>query len=214
MPPRFITFEGLDGCGKSTQLERAAARLQAYGRPHLVTHEPGGTPLGERLRAAFLDPDRASLDGVVEALVVFASRRQHLLEVIEPALARGLDVLCDRFTDSTMAYQGAGRGVPRAVLESLDDIATGGRRPDLTLLFDLPVDTARARSIGDVRLAAGEADRLDRESVVFYRRVRQGYLDIARREPDRVRLIDASGDVETIAGEVARLLDGSAGGTS
>lgn len=213
MPPRFITFEGLDGCGKSTQLERAAAHLASRGRQYLVTHEPGGTPLGERLRAAFLDPDRKGLDGTVEALVVFASRRQHLLEVIEPALERGLDVLCDRFTDSTIAYQGAGRGVPWGVLESLDEIATGSRRPDLTLLLDLPVETARRRSTGGERGASGTPDRLDRESLEFYERVREGYLDIARREPERVRRIDATGGVEEISAVVTRMLDEHLGGS-
>ncbi|MFY9826425.1 MAG: dTMP kinase, partial [Thermoanaerobaculia bacterium] len=135
MPGQFITFEGLDGSGKSTHLRHAAAWLAERGVPHLVTHEPGGTPLGDEVRAVFLDARWGALDGLVELLLVFASRRQHLLEVIEPALRDGKHVLCDRFTDSTRAYQGHGRGVPLAVIEQVDLLATGGRVPDRTLLF-------------------------------------------------------------------------------
>jgi DNA polymerase III delta prime subunit len=130
--PMFITFEGIDGSGKSTHLRRAAEWLDRHGVAHLRTHEPGGTPLGESLRQLFLDPSGAELDGTVELLMLFASRRQHLLLVIEPALAAGRIVLCDRFTDSTRAYQGYGRGVPLALIEQIDSLATGGRRPDRT----------------------------------------------------------------------------------
>lgn len=213
VPPRFVTFEGLDGCGKSTQLALASAHLESVGRRHLVTHEPGGTPLGERLRAAFLDPGEGSLDGTVEALVVFASRRQHLLEVIEPALEDGLDVLCDRFTDSTIAYQGGGRGVPEATLRTLDQLATGARRPDLTLLFELPAEMARQRGAGARRAEVEALDRLDREAIEFYRRVAEGYREIARGEPDRVRVIDASGEVEATFAQVKKVLDQVLGAT-
>ena len=133
MLPRFVTFEGLDGSGKTTQLRAACDHLESLGRAYTLTHEPGGTALGEKLRETLLDPSRAAMDGLVEALVVFASRRQHLLEVIDPALDAGRDVICDRFTDSTLAYQGYGRGVPIDALERLDSIATGSRQPDLTL---------------------------------------------------------------------------------
>jgi dTMP kinase len=211
MTARFITFEGLDGSGKSTQLERAAAYLTRRGVPHLVTHEPGGTELGERLRAAFLDPHWREMDGVVEALVVFASRRQHLLEVIEPALASGCHVLCDRFTDSTRAYQGGGRGLAEETIEVLDRLATGGRQPDVTLLFDLPAGLARSRGHGGERLEAGEVDRLDREELDFYERVRAGYLKVAESAPQRVRLIDATASVEETATRVAALLDACLG---
>jgi dTMP kinase len=145
MPPLFITFEGLDGSGKSTHLQRVSAWLKERNVPHLVTHEPGGTPLGDALRAVFLDARWGAVDGVVELLLVFASRRQHLLEVIDPALRAGRHVLCDRFSDSTRAYQGYGREVPLAVIDQVDRLATGGRRPDRTLLFDLPAAEARAR---------------------------------------------------------------------
>lgn len=196
MPPRplFITFEGLDGSGKSSHLRQSAAWLEERGLPHLVTHEPGGTPLGDALRAVFLDPQWGEMDGTVELLVVFASRRQHLLEVIDPALAEGKHVLCDRFTDSTRAYQGYGRGVPLDRICQVDRIATGGRTPDRTLLFDLPAGDARARGHSPARRRRGTADRLDAEGLAFYERVREGFLEAARSEPGRFRIVDSSGD--------------------
>jgi dTMP kinase len=194
--PLFITFEGLDGRGKSTHLRRASAWLTERGIPHIVTHEPGGTPLGDALRAVFLDPRWGTVDGTVELLLVFASRRQHLLEVIDPALAAGRHVLCDRFTDSTCAYQGYGRGVPLALIEQVDALATGGRRPDHTLLFDLPARTARTRGHSVSRRARGDADRLDAEGLAFNARVRQGFLAAAEREPERFRRIRSSGAQE------------------
>lgn len=202
----FITFEGLDGSGKSTHLARVTEALRARGVPHRVTHEPGGTPLGEAVRGVFLDHRWGAMDGTVELLLVFASRRQHLLEVVEPALARGEHVLCDRFTDSTRAYQGAGRGVDRALIEQVDRLATGARAPDRTLLFDLPAELARERGAGD-REGAGDADRLDREELDFYRRVRDGFLELARAEPERFRRIDSSGGKEATAAQVRRALE-------
>src|ERR1700719_306222 len=145
MPPLFITFEGIDGSGKSTHLKRAAEWLAQHCVACRQTHEPRGTAPGDALRLLFLDRRWGALDGTVELLMLFASRRQHLLEVIEPALAAGEVVLCDRFTDSTRAYQGSGRGVPLALIDQVDLLATGGRRPDRTLLFDLPAEAARAR---------------------------------------------------------------------
>jgi dTMP kinase len=194
--PLFITFEGLDGSGKSTHLRRAAAWLEELEIPHVVTHEPGGTPLGDALRAVFLDPHWGTMDGTVELLLVFASRRQHLLEVIEPALAAGRHVLCDRFTDSTRAYQGYGRGVPLPLIEQMDALATGGRTPDHTLLFDLPARAARARGHSPSRRRRGTADRLDAEGLAFYTRVRQGFLALAEREPERIRRVRSGGKPE------------------
>jgi dTMP kinase len=202
MAPLFITFEGLDGSGKSTQLRRAAAWLAAQGVAVESTHEPGGTPLGEAIRSIFLGHEWQGSDGRVEMLLVFASRRQHLVEVIEPALAAGRHVLCDRFTDSTRAYQGYGRGVPLAMIEEVDRVATGGRRPDRTLLFDLAPEAARAR------LHRDEADRLDAEELAFHQRVRQGYLELAEREPRRFRVISTSGERDATAERVrAELMD-------
>jgi dTMP kinase len=188
----FVTFEGLDGSGKSTHLERFARHLEGSGVPYLATREPGGTALGAAVREVFLDRRFRGMDGVVELLLVFASRRQHLIEVIEPALAAGRHVLCDRFTDSTFAYQGYGRGVARETIERVDRLATGARRPDRTVLFDLPAELARQRGHSGSRRRAGAVDRLDAEELSFYSRVRDGYLDLARREPERFRIVDSS----------------------
>ena len=207
MKPLFITFEGLDGSGKSTHLRRAAAWLEKRRVPHLITQEPGGTELGEAIRSVFLDRRWGSLDGIVEALMVFASRRQHLLEVITPALESGRHVICDRFTDSTLAYQGYGRGVSIAALHDLDALATGGRRPDLTLLFDLPSSDARGRGVSAARDSTpGGVDRLDVERLEFYERVRQGYLELVRCEPERFRVVSTLEDVEQTAERVRRVL--------
>jgi dTMP kinase len=192
MPPRFITFEGIDGSGKSTHLARAARWLQTHGVTCVLTKEPGGTPLGDELRQLFLSPRWGAIDGTVELLMLFASRRQHLLEVIEPALAAGKVVLCDRFTDSTLAYQGRGRGVPPALIQKIDDLATSARRPDRTLLFELPAASARGRRHGAERTR--RTDRLDAEDLAFYERVRGGFLDLAENEPERFRIIDSTGD--------------------
>jgi dTMP kinase len=201
----FITFEGLDGSGKSTHLRRAAAWMEARGLEVRTTQEPGGTPLGEAIRGVFLDPRWEQLDGRVEALLVFASRRQHLLEVIEPSLAAGHHVLCDRFTDSTRVYQGTARGQAQGWIEDLDRLATGGRRPDVTLLFDLPPEVARTRGQSAKRRARG-LDRLDVEDLEFYRRVREGYLELLRRQPQRFRRIDSSGAAEATWAQVEAAL--------
>ena len=203
----FITFEGLDGSGKSTHLRRAAGWLRARGQTIETTHEPGGTPLGDALRAAFLAGDPDAVDGTVEALIVFASRRQHLREVIDPALSAGRHVLCDRFTDSTRAYQGFGRGLGSEQIDRLDEIATGNRSPDLTLLFDLEPEMARSRSqAGDGDRRPDGGNRLDTESLAFYRRVREGYLELARSAPERFRVIDSSGSPDETFAQVERVL--------
>lgn len=203
----FVTFEGLDGSGKTTHLARAAGWLAAAGVPHRVTHEPGGTPLGEAVRGVFLDHRWGPMDGTVELLLVFASRRQHLLEVVDPAIAAGEHVLCDRFTDSTRAYQGAGRGVAAELVEAVDRVATGGRTPDRTLLFDLPAELARERGCSDRNAdAEAGADRLDQEELAFYRRVREGFLALTRAEPERFRVIDSAGTKEETEDQVRRAL--------
>ncbi len=203
---RFLTFEGLDGSGKSTHLRTAAAWFAARNLPHLVTHEPGGTPLAQAIREVFLDRRWGGIDGTVELLLVFASRRQHLLEKIEPELALGRHVLCDRFTDSTRAYQGFGRGVAMAVIDQIDAVATGTRRPDATLLFDLPAAEARRRGASNSRRRAHAADRLDVETLAFYERVRRGYLDLAAAEPERFHIIDSAGDPRRTEEQVLAVL--------
>ena len=205
MSPLFITFEGIDGSGKSTHMRHAEVWIKERGLAVLATKEPGGTPLGEAIRGVFLDPNWDQLDGRVEALLVFASRRQHLLEVIEPTLASGKHVLCDRFTDSTHVYQGRGRGLPWRWIDELDALTIDRRRPDVTLLFDLPPEVAHARGQSPKRRARG-LDRIDVEDLDFYRRTREGYLELVRREPDRFLVVDSSREKEETRAQVETFL--------
>lgn len=208
MQPLFVTFEGLDGSGKSTQLESASRWMKEHGISHIVTQEPGGTPLGEAIRSVFLDRQWEEVDGTVETLLIFASRRQHLLEVIDPALDGGKNVLCDRFTDSTFAYQGFGRGVPLDLLRQVDELATGSRVPDRTFLFDLPAEQARLRGHSQSRQEKpGGVDRLDAEDLAFYERVREGYLRLSQNAADRYSVITSSESIE----ETTRRLEAALG---
>ena len=202
----FITFEGLDGSGKSTHLSRASGWLVRQGLPLRCTKEPGGTPVGDGIRSIFLDPDRGAIDGRAEAMMVFASRRQNLVEVIEPSLEEGIHVLCDRFTDSTLAYQGVGRGLPAEWILALDELATGGRRPNFTLLFDLPAEVALGRGQSSERQRKGAVDRIDKEGLAFYEKVRGAYLDLAGAEPERFRVVDSSAGKEETWAEVEQVL--------
>jgi dTMP kinase len=207
MTALFITFEGLDGSGKSTHLRAAFRWLEDNDIDCQVAQEPGGTPLGDAIRETFLDPRWGEIDGTVEALMVFASRRQHLLEVIEPALAEGRHVICDRFTDSTFAYQGYGRGVPISILREVDRLATGGRVPDRTLLFDLPAEVARQRGHSEARRESEEGvTRLDAEALEFYGKVRQGYLELAQEFSDRFVVIRSAGTFESTQEQVRSVL--------
>ncbi len=207
MKPLFITFEGLDGSGKSTHLKRAEQWMSERGFKVCRTQEPGGTPLGEAIRRTFLDRRWGEMDGRVEAMMVFASRRQHLLEVIDPALADGQHVLCDRFTDSTYAYQGAGRGLERPWIDQLDTLATDRRCPDDTLLFDLTVEQTHDRRQSSKRRQSPDGvNRLDIESQPFYELVRQELLERARQDPERFHLIDSSGDHDATWAQVERVL--------
>jgi dTMP kinase len=191
---KFITFEGIDGAGKTTHLAWFRERLEAHiapgGRSVIVTREPGGTGLGEALREILL---HQKMDLETEALLMFAARREHLAEVIEPALARGDWVLSDRFTDATFAYQGGGRGLPRDKLEALERWVQGGFQPDLTLLFDVAPDTASER-----RSAAREPDRFESESDAFFTRTRAEYLRRAEEAPYRFAIIDSSQSIIAI----------------
>lgn len=209
MATLFVTVEGLDGSGKSTQLRFASNWMRERGLDHRVTQEPGGTPLGESIRTVFLDlkEEWSTVDGTVEALMIFASRRQHLLEVIDPTLANGRHILCDRFTDSTLAYQGHGRGASLDMLHRIDDLATGGRVPDHTLLFDLPAELARERGHSPGRQnEPGGVDRLDAEDLAFYERVRQGYLELSASATERVKVIDSRGSIAETQHQVAEAL--------
>lgn len=182
---RFISLEGIDGAGKSTQLAWLVGYLRAQGKTVTATREPGGTPLGESLRALLLTQ---SMHLETEALLMFAARREHCAQVIEPALARGDWVVCDRFVDASMAYQGGGRGLAWDKLHALAQWTLGALRPDLTLIFDLPVDLAQQR----VQSASATLDRFEREQRDFFERVRAAYLRIAAAEPQRARVVDAT----------------------
>ncbi len=201
-PARFIVFEGIEGSGKSTQIARLSALLTRMGRPHLVTREPGGTRLGDALRELLLSPASAGIDGLTELYLLEASRRMHVLEVIRPALERGTSVLCDRFGDSSVAYQGGGRQLGAAIVEDLNRQATGGLEPDVTILLDLAVEDGLAR-VG--RRGLGE-DRMEREALAFHDRVRRTYLEIAARRPERYRVVAAAAPPEAVFAEVARHL--------
>ena len=194
----FITFEGGEGCGKSTQQRLLARRLEAAGLTVRSLREPGGTAVGEAVRSVVLDPEHTGLDAVAELLLYEAARAQLVCEVIEPALQGGEVVLCDRFFDSSTAYQGYARGLPLDRIAALNTIATGGLMPDRTLVLDL------GAGLGVTRATREGADRLEGEDMAFHERVRAGFLRIAADNPARVRVIDASGDVETVAVRIAR----------
>lgn len=193
MAGAFITFEGIDGCGKSTQLRLLASELRMRGVPVVATREPGGTPLGKRLRTALLDVQE-QVDPLTELLVFAADRAQHVRKHLLPALERNQVVLSDRYADATVAYQGAGRGFEAKLIEEIVQLATGGLKPDLTLLFDLSVPESAVRT--RKRVQNKRTDRLDVEDEAFHMRVRDAYLRIAKAEPERFRIIDASGSVE------------------
>lgn len=189
----FITFEGIEGSGKTTQLKKLAERLENV----VVTKEPGGTPSADRIRAILLDTS-SNLDPVAEMFLFAASRRQHVVEVIRPALQRGAVVLCDRFTDATLAYQGFGRLLNLDQLRMLNDWATGMLHPHLTLLFDLPEELGLTRARRRNASATADEGRFEAEDLRFHRRVREGYLALATAEPDRFVVIDAHGSVEEV----------------
>lgn len=191
MRGRFISFEGIDGAGKSTQHAWLVDHLRRQGKTVVATREPGGTPLGEKLRALLL-AEPMHLE--TEALLMFAARREHLAQVIEPALARGDWVICDRFVDASFAYQGGGRGLAWEKLQSLRDWVLGDLQPDLTLIFDAPVEIAQKR----LHAATANPDRFEQEQAAFFERVRAAYLRIATENPQRVRLIDATQTPENI----------------
>lgn len=198
----FITLEGGEGSGKTTQARRLCERLTAQGLDVLHTREPGGTLLAERLRSLLLDQSVETLAPETEAYLIFAARRQHVDHVIKPSLARGMMVVCDRFSDSTMAYQGYGRGLDLRVLRTMNSWATGKLAPQLTLLFDVPV----AVGLGRRRGGAATQNRLDREADRFHRKVRAGFRALARREPRRIMLIDSTGPLESVAQTVEELV--------
>ena len=198
---RFLTLEGVDGAGKSTHIEFIADALRARGSHVIVTREPGGTDLAERLRQAILGEPMAPL---IETLLIFAGRADHVARVIQPALKAGHYVICDRFIDATAAYQGAGKGVSADLIARLSEAAHPGLRPHRTLIFDCPYEVSRER----LAKARRELDRFEKEDRAFFDRVRNAYLSIARQEPDRVRLIDAAVDANAVREQVKAALEG------
>lgn len=192
----FLTLEGPEGAGKTTQLARLEARLRAAGQPVTVTREPGGTPLGTRVREVVLDP-AVDIEPLGEFLLYSASRAQLVREVLRPARERGETVLCDRYADSSLAYQGAGRGLPLPLLRQITAEVTGGLTPDLTVLFDLDPALGLARAA-----RRGQPDRLERADLDFHRRVRQGFLDLARAEPQRFLVLDATRSADDLEADI------------
>ena len=205
---RFLTVEGIEGVGKSTQVPRLAQALNERAIPYVLTREPGGTPLAEKIRELVLAPGAEALPDAAELLLMFAARSLHLENFIKPHLEAGRWVLCDRFTDATYAYQGAGRGFALDSIAQLERWVQGAMRPDLTLLLDAPVaaglERARARNAAAGRASA--ADRFECERVEFFERVRAGYLARAAAEPERIAVIDASGAIEQVSGRILEAL--------
>jgi len=202
---RFITLEGIEGAGKSTVARMVGDWLTARSVPVRLTREPGGTPLAERVRQVVLERGSEQLSPVTETLLMFSARGIHLENLIRPALARGEWVVCDRFTDATWAYQGSGRGVETALIESLARAVHGGLQPDRTLLLDLPPATGLARARQRSGLAA---DRFEAETEAFFGKVRAGYLELAQREPARIAVIDAGVPFEEVERQVVKVLEG------
>jgi len=195
---KFITFEGVDGAGKSTHLSWFSETLRAQGIDVLLTREPGGTPLGERLREILLNEP---MHPETEALLMFAARREHIEQVIRPALERGTWVISDRFSDASFAYQGGGRGLDTRKLEQLEQWTHGGFQPDLTLLFDIPVEIARQRLSNNQSL-----DRFEQEQAVFFEKVRRAYLDRYEKSPERFALIDAAQSLDQVKASLENII--------
>ena len=207
---RLVSFEGGDGSGKSTQLRLLEGYLSSHGRACLSTREPGGTNLGKMIRKVLLEVGDERISSQTELFLYLADRAQHVQEVIQPAMASGRMVLCDRFTDSTLAYQGYGRGVDLDMLRQMTDIASRGITPDLTFLLDCPAEVGLSRTAQRVlepTLRKGREDRFESESVDFHERVRKGFLELARAEPKRIYVIAAARAIEEVHEEIKRIVE-------
>lgn len=203
---KLITCEGIEGSGKSTQILRLAAHLRSQGREVVVTREPGGCPIADAIRRILLDPSNSQLCATAELLLYAAARAQHVEEVIRPALAKGAVVLCDRFIDATIAYQGFGRGLDLSLIKELNEVASAGLLPDLTLLFDLPVATGLGRALARNAAVQENEGRFEAESLAFHERVRDGYLQGASQEA-RFSIVDATGTPAEVTERVTRVVD-------
>jgi dTMP kinase len=199
---RFITFEGMDGCGKTTQFRLLAQRLRERGKDVTETVEPGGTAIGQQIRRILLDPASAEIQPRTELLLYFASRAQNVAQVIRPALERGSIVLCDRFTDSTLVYQGCGRGLDTGIVRDLDRIACGGLKPDTTMLIDIDLETSLQRARRRNERTGPAESRIDDEGAAFHERVRSGYLALAEAERDRIVVIDGRAGIGEVAARI------------
>jgi dTMP kinase len=202
---RFLTVEGIEGVGKSTQVTRLSSALRQRGIDQVVTREPGGTPLAEDIRSLVLTRAPEPLPATAELLLMFAARAVHLGNLIEPNLAAGRWVICDRFTDATYAYQGGGRGLEVSFIRQLESMVQGARRPDLTFLLDAPIEVALSRA--SQRNAAQAADRFESERAEFFVRVREAYLARAAAEPQRMRIVDAAGSADEVSAGMIEILE-------
>lgn len=202
----FITLEGPEGSGKTTQAKRLGAWLRESGRDCVTTKEPGGTPLADRIRGILLHPE-STMEPLTELLLYAASRHQHVMEVIRPALTRGTIVISDRFTDATLAYQGFGRELDLDRLRTLNDWVTGALRPDLTLLFDLDERLGLERAHARIAATTNDEGRFEAEDLRFHRRVREGYLTLAKAEPDRFAIVDAGGTPDQVFDQAKRIIE-------
>ncbi len=203
----FITFEGIEGCGKSTQMALLKGYLDSRGVKALAVREPGGTPVGEKVRSILLNSEGAGLDAWAELFLYEACRAQIVKDVIRPALEDGATVLCDRFTDSTIAYQGRGRGLDIPSIETLNNLATGGLVPDVTILLDCGVEEGLKRAISRIEATGGKAreDRFEKEDAAFHARVKEGYLELERAN-ERIKRVDASGEIQSIHGKICDII--------
>ncbi|HTA45679.1 MAG TPA: dTMP kinase [Bryobacteraceae bacterium] len=204
---RFITFEGIDGSGKTTQMRMLANWLRERGAGVIETVEPGGTAIGQQIRKILLDPANADIQPRTELLLYFASRAQNVEQVIRPGLDSSRIVLCDRFTDSTLVYQGAGRGIDSQVMLDLDRIACRGLKPDLTFLIDIDLETSLARAKRRNERVGNSESRIDEESAAFHGRVREGYLALAKSEPGRFAVIDGRGAIGEVAARIREAME-------
>ncbi|MDP8235010.1 MAG: dTMP kinase [Candidatus Erginobacter occultus] len=209
MKGTFITFEGGEGSGKSTQARLLAGHLKQKGYDVIATREPGGTEIGDAIRAVLLNPEFTEMGNVTELLLLASSRAQNVHERIKPGLERGAVVICDRFIDSTLAYQGYGRKFDLKLLEALNRLATGGVTPDLTILLDLPVEVGlvRAKALDKGESKSGEGDRIEQLDIDFHRRLRQGFLELAAREPGRFKTLEITEGIEAIQDKVVEVVE-------
>ena len=204
----FITFEGIEGCGKTTQIGHLTSYLKRTHRPFLLTREPGGTGVGEKIRQILLSSENAGIEPMAELFLYAAARVQHFRQVIQPALAEGKTVLCDRYADATLAYQGFGRGLDQAWIEEIHARAVENVKPELTFLLDLPVEEGLRRAWKRIENDRVKEDRFEKEALDFHERVREGYLTLARREPRRIIVLDGMKDEQELHQEIISHLDG------